>query len=54
MARRDKFITEMIVNMDCQHKDIFVIIFLQMRLRKMKMQNLAPKSIKSAINISGR
>ena len=27
MARRDKFVTEMIVNVDCQDKSIFVIIF---------------------------
>jgi len=27
MAQRDKVVIEMIVNMDCQHKGIFVIIF---------------------------
>ena len=27
VTQRDKFVTEMIVNVDCQHRGIFVIIF---------------------------
>jgi len=32
VAWRDKFVTEMIANVDCQHKDIFVLIFFTFRL----------------------